>query len=181
MDKKISYKIRTKFDPNEILIEGLICRMKLYNSKNEEIAETIFDIQHIKKIGALKWYLCKTGYATNLKTRKRMHQLILPCPRGVEVDHKDRNKLNNKRNNLRYASKSQQGQNRGPNRNSQSGIKGVWELPNGKWSSQITCNKKRYVLGDFLTKEEAAQAYNEKALLLFGKFASVNKEGGHNE
>jgi len=175
MDKKPLYnKKRTKFDPNEIIIGDQVCVMKLYNSKNVEIAETVFDKEDFEKIKQYKWYLCQTGYATNFKTRKRIHQLLMECPKGMEVDHKDGNKLNNKRENLRPATKSQQGQNRGPSKANKLGLRGVWKIRNGKYTSQIGLMGKKFFLGSFPSAEQAALAYNEKAKELFGEFAKLN-------
>jgi hypothetical protein len=79
-----------------------------------------------------------------------------------EVDHKDGNKSNNKIENLRPATKSQNQHNAKININNTSGVKGVsWDKRNKKWKAQIAVNKKNYQLGRFDTLEMATQVINE--------------------
>lgn len=74
------------------------------------------------------------------------------------IDHIDHNKLNNKFNNLRKTSRSENNKNLGKRITNTSGISGVYQLPNGKWRAQIRVNKKNIHLGCFETKEMAAIA-----------------------
>jgi hypothetical protein len=54
--------------------------------------------------------------------------------------------------------------------------KGVyWQEPNKKWRARITINRKGQHIGLYTNENEAAKAYNEKALALFGTFARLNK------
>lgn len=86
------------------------------------------------------------------------------------IDHVDGNKLNNAIGNLRAANKSLNGANRGAQRNSLSGCKGV-SKHHRKWAATIMINKKSKYLGLFNTKEEAASAYMKAAEAAFGEFA----------
>lgn len=92
------------------------------------------------------------------------------------IDHADGDGLNNRRSNLRPASKSQNGANRGKNSNNTSGFKGVsprkGSLP---WMARIGHDGKSVYLGKFPTAEDAARAYNSAALELFGEFAHLNE------
>jgi hypothetical protein len=88
------------------------------------------------------------------------------------LDHKDLTKHNNIFENLREATKSQNSANRGVQKNSASGYKGVfWYRAYGKWTSQIWKDKKAYFLGYFDTAIEAHNAYSAKAQELYGEFA----------
>lgn len=92
------------------------------------------------------------------------------------VDHKDRNKLNNRIENLRAATKSQNEANTGKRSTNTSGYKGVYWLKNAnKWRAKIDCNKQQIHIGLFDDKNEAALAYNQKAMELFGEHACLNK------
>jgi hypothetical protein len=94
---------------------------------------------------------------------------------GMQVDHKDQNKLNNKRNNIRLATRSQNGANRKVLSNNKLGIKGVYfreEL--GKYVASIRVNKKLIHLGYFTDKNEASNVYNQAAIKYFGEFACLN-------
>lgn len=104
-------------------------------------------------------------------TTPAMHREILSItdPR-IEVDHVDRNGLNNQRNNLRITDDCGNAQNKGVSRNNLSGYKGVGWNCRGRWRARI---KQKY-LGYFLTPEEAARAYDKAAKGLYGEFAYLN-------
>ena len=88
------------------------------------------------------------------------------------IDHKDGDKKNNRWENLREATPRQNGQNRGAQKNSKSGVKGVsWSLLHGKWTARIKAGGVYRNLGYFSTIDAAADAYNEAAQRHFGEFA----------
>lgn len=134
-------------------------------------------------LSRFNWWATKTsargGWYAGRTTRvdegpKRtiyMHQQLLPeCP---YVDHRDRDGLHNWRENLRAATQSQNMANaRMPDCNS-SGFKGVRRM-NGRWSARIKFQGREQFLGMFDTAEEAAHAYDETTLRLFGEFARLN-------
>ena len=90
------------------------------------------------------------------------------------IDHIDMDKLNNKIENLRPATKSQNGFNRCKPVHNKSGYKGVsWNKERQKWDAEITFNKQRIRLGRFSDVKRAAQAYAEAAARYHGEFARV--------
>ena len=92
-----------------------------------------------------------------------------------QVDHIDMTKSNDAWENLRCASSSQNRGNMRAFKNNGTGIKGVhWKPRNKKYCARITVEKKELWLGLFKTSEEAALAYNKKAVELFGEFARLN-------
>lgn len=104
-----------------------------------------------------------------------MHQLIMGDPPGMQVDHVNRDGLDNRRANLRVATQSQNKANSGRYRNNASGFKGVyWRRSHQQWEAQITHQGRRYHLGYFRSPEDAARAYDAKARQLHGAFASCN-------
>lgn len=101
-----------------------------------------------------------------------MHREILRPRAGMFVDHIDGNGLNNSRANLREATHAQNMQNKGPRRQSKSGIKGV--MPNrDRWMAQIKENGRTIHLGTFDTVEEAGAAYREASLRIHGDFGRL--------
>jgi hypothetical protein len=96
-----------------------------------------------------------------------------------EVDHRNQNKLDNQRRNLRPATRSQNKGNCGPRSDNQSGFKGVyWDLDRQKWAASIRCNGKTQHLGLFpatkIGNYKAACAYNRAARKHFGRYAALN-------
>ena len=126
-------------------------------------------------VSKYRWYIHKRGYAMTCidGAAVLMHRLIMQPAKNMQVDHIDRNKTNNSRNNLRIVSKGYNAQNIAPKANNTSGYVGVSK--NGKyWQSSIYKDKKRQFIGNFKHKDSAAIAYNKRALLLYGKNAYLN-------
>jgi len=96
---------------------------------------------------------------------------------GFYVDHINHNGLDNRKENLRMVTASQNQMNRLPIK-SLSGYKGVTIYRNGKWRASAKVDQKNVHLGYFDTKEEAAIAYNSFAQRQFGSFAYLNVIGG---
>lgn len=92
-----------------------------------------------------------------------------------QVDHANGNTLDNRRQNLRPCTSSQNIANRRNQKNNKSGFKGVsWHSAAKKFMSCIGVNRRNIYLGVFVTKEDAARAYNEAAIKYFGEFARLN-------
>lgn len=148
-------------------------------------AEAIVDDEDYHYLMQWKWRLSKgraTRTARDPKTGKRhtvfMHRVVARrkgLPSGRMVDHRDRNRLNNKRRNLRAATNTENQCNKGPQSNNTSGFKGVsWHKKARKWSAQIRLHGKQKHLGLFELAKDAAQAYDTAARQLHGEFACLN-------
>lgn len=105
----------------------------------------------------------------------RMHRVLLGINEAnVLVDHKDHNGLNNQKSNLRICDKEKNSYNTRKRKGCASIYKGVsWEKD--KWRSAIQFNKKIIRLGRYEKEIDAAIAYNNRAIELFGEFANINK------
>ncbi len=123
-----------------------------------------------------KWHLM-SGYAARYEKGKvvLMHRLIMNPPPGMIVDHANRNKLDNSRANLRVCSHGENTRNRAKPIGCSSRFKGVcYDKKMGKWKASVGSGRKRTYLGAFDEEEEAARAYDRKAVELFGEFARLN-------
>jgi len=101
-----------------------------------------------------------------------MHRFLMNAPSGMFVDHKDMDGLNNKRDNLRISTRSQNAYNQGVLARNTSGFKGVcWHKASGKWMARITSNGNHKYLGLFDAAEKAYDAYCDAAKIEHGKFA----------
>lgn len=92
-------------------------------------------------------------------------------PDGM-LDHKDRNKINNRIENLRIATPQQNQQNHGLSSRNKSGVKGVcWHKERGKWLAQINIGRKNIHIGRFDDLELAELVSSEARAKYFGEFA----------
>lgn len=104
-----------------------------------------------------------------------LHRLILGAPDGAEVDHINRDGLDNRRANLRLVTRAQNVRNMGGQRRSRSGYKGVaWDARTSKWRAKIEIDGHAIHLGRFADAWDAAQAYNAAARAAWGEFAFQN-------
>lgn len=116
-------------------------------------------------------YAIAHTYKDGVRTTVKMHKLI--CYSDI-VDHEDGNGLNNRRSNLRKASKSQNQGNRAKHKVGKSRYKGV-VLQGKKWRARIGVNGCDN-LGLFDSEIDAAHAYDDAAIEKFGEFARLNFE-----
>lgn len=135
-----------------------------------------------------KWYFKGKGYAVRNSRESdkldkpktiRMHRVILirklRHSNFKETDHKNQNKLDNRRNNLRPASNSQNNGNRKSYKGSSSKFKGVsWRKYAKKWYARIEFEGQQKHLGYFIDELKAARAYNKAAIKYFSEFACLN-------
>lgn len=138
---------------------------------------TIVDDKDFDVLNKYKWHIC-AGYAARLQYPERkyiyMHRQILEA-HEKQVDHINYDKLDNRRCNLREATKGQNMANTKLRRTNKSGFKGVtFYKAYKKWAAEITINYKRISLGYFDNKENAAKAYNKAAIKYFGEYARLN-------
>lgn len=129
------------------------------------------------------WRACKTAehvtyaarsVASDSGPRKTLtlHRFITGLP---YVDHINGDGLDNRRSNLRPATRSQNMANRRMNENNKSGFKGVyWNKASGKWHTQIGFEGRKLHLGFHVSVVDAARAYDDAAVRLFGEYARVN-------
>lgn len=170
---------RSLKDKNEMVIDGDICRIKLYALSGEVKAETIIDAEDHAKVKNHKWALQSNGYVTAKNKGKSIYlsALVLGVNATIRsvVDHMDGDTLNNRKGNLRHCTTQQNFFNQCIRSNNTSGFKGVfWDKRLKKWRARIKINYVGKHLGCFPTKEEAAVAYNQAAIENYGEFARLN-------
>ena len=107
------------------------------------------------------------------------HRFVYALAYGVDpgdslIDHQDRNGLNNTPANLRLSTHTENGQNRGKNKNNSSGKKGVtWCKDHQKWQVNIRINGIKCQIGRFASLDDASAAYDRAALHHFGSFCHL--------
>ena len=143
---------------------------------------TIVDDDQYDYLNQFKWHI-SNGYAVrehwdNGKRQNQiwMHRVINSTPYGYFTDHINGNKLDNRKTNLRTVTKSQNAMNYKIRKdNLSSSFRGVQKhkLVN-KYMARIRKDGKVYYIGLYNTAKSAAEAYNRKAIELFGEYAKLN-------
>jgi hypothetical protein len=123
-----------------------------------------------------RWYIAGKGYAMRIERKVTiyMHRVVAGTLVGMNTDHINRNKLDNRRSNLRVCTGSQNNANMAVRKNNTSGKKGVyWHKKAHKWLAQIWYNKNIVYLGIYDSIDDAYHAYCKKAEELYGEFANI--------
>lgn len=143
----------------------------------------LVDDDDFEKLKAFKWFYNSHGYAIRSKfigvkegkqkqTIISMHRMIMGTPDGMDTDHINHDKLDNRKENLRICTTSENSCNKHQNVGV-SGFRGVRKHYK-KWQAQIWSNGKFYSIGTYKTSKDAAIAWNEAARKYHGKFAMLN-------
>ena len=142
---------------------------RVMNIKTSRILKT-----YINRGGHESVILCKKlDVKTNICHRLVAHEFIDNPNNKLYVDHVDRNKLNNDIDNLRWVTHQENMMNKTKANNTTSKYKGVSGDINN-WKAHICIKGHQRYLGTFRYENNAARAYNVKALELFGEYANLN-------
>ena len=138
--------------------------------------QALIDANDYERCRQHTWTTCG-GYVRHVNSGKSLHNFLLgPGSRsGKQVDHKNRNKKDCRRSNLRWATPTLNRANNPPRLSDRKGsaFKGVRRIKT-RWMASIRSGGIRYRLGVFSTEVDAARAYDRKARELFGEFAWLN-------
>jgi hypothetical protein len=146
-------------------------------------AFALVDDDDYEYLSQYRWYLNTEGYAireiwtgNKRRERVRMHREVMKTPKGVEVDHVNGNRLDNRKINLRHCTRSQNNRNSAVRSDNNTGYKGVaLHRHSGLYHATINVDGRQISLKYHKTPEGAARAYNKAAVKHFGKFAKLNE------
>ena len=143
----------------------------------------LIDKDDLEKVKLFNWHSkfskCKNSYYaySHYKgdVKLLLHRYLLNITDSkVKVDHINGNTLDNRKENLRVVTNLQNVVNSKKRKNCVSKYKGVTLRPSGRWGSYIHVNKKPICLGTYDLEEDAAKAYDKKAVELWGEYAKLN-------
>lgn len=128
------------------------------------------------------WCVSKTGYAVARIKGKvvKMHRfLVSECDENHEIDHMNRNRLDNRRENLRICTRGENAKNLGPKIGNKLRQVGIRKNENGRYVVRITSDRMYHHIGNFTSLEEAVDARikaEKKYHGHFGSHESASKE-----
>lgn len=126
--------------------------------------EALVDDEDFDYLSRWRWTRHSGGYACRTAHRRKvlMHREIARPPADLEVDHINRNKLDNRRLNLRVVDRPTNQRNTGPQTNNTSGYKGItWDKARRKWTAKTKHRGQHIFIGRFDDPTAAAAAYEE--------------------
>ena len=163
-----------------IIGDSIMKRIKLTQGKFATVDDTDYEW-----LNQWKWCAVKGGHTfyvhtynkIGTKSKLQMHRIIMDAKTGQQIDHRNGNGLDNKRENLRFSTQSQNCMNQKPKGNT-SKFKGVsWHKINKKWRAMIcepnTGGRSRHI-GCYDSEVDAGKAYDRAAIKYFGEFARLN-------
>lgn len=135
--------------------------------------EIIADSTDYDLLACRSWCISKTGYAVARINGRvlKMHRVILDAEDGTTIDHINRNKLDNRRSNLRECTQIGNVRNGSLAKNNTTGHTGIRKMKGGKYAARIMVNRKELWLGSYETKEEAVAARKTAEKIYFGEYA----------
>ena len=157
---------RTQRDKNKIIVDGDVAYIELYDKYYNVIAKATIDAEDVPLVRNIKWRLNCNGYVHNNSDKSIfLHRRIL----GVDamVDHKNGNRLDNRKANLRVTDHSANQMN--------INYTGVYPHDN-RWNAKIKLHQKQVNLGIFVYEEEAKYARWYAERILFKEFAYPKEE-----
>lgn len=174
--------IMAKSKIRPIRVEGNIAYVPLTQGY-----EAVIDADDVPLVVAFNWSAHKgpnTVYASR-NSRKDLgeadgkcfllHRVIMNAEPGKIVDHRDGDGLNNRRENLRFATKAENGRNSRIRKQNASGFKGVFlHKQSGKWRARISTGDRHVCLGLHPTPEAAHEAYVKASAELHGEFGRTH-------
>lgn len=144
--------------------------------------ETLVDDEDYEFYNQWKWQLSPTGYVArsahiqNIRRRVYLHRLVTRCPSDKVVDHINKNRLDNRKSNLRICSQKENTVANNGWKTAEIKYKGVSYMSSG--GKKITTKYRARIgnkhLGCFDSPEEAARAYDAEAKKIYGRFAYLN-------
>lgn len=145
-----------------------------FKKKNVNIPVLVDDDVYLNFIDNTSRWIGRQGYPC-IRTQGKLtplHQILLEPKDGFVIDHKDQNKTNARRSNLRYATRSENTHNQ--KRQKCSLYSGIWKSVDEKWHAEVWKDGIKYNGGVYSDEKVAAFAYNALASRLFGQFARLN-------
>lgn len=146
---------RTTVDKNEYIIKEDHAEIIIRNNRQQIIATALIDIDDVEKCMPIKWSMSQKHYVRCRHKNISLHRFIMDYDGPLQIDHINRNRLDNRKSNLRIVSIFVNAQNNG-----KEGVS--FDKKTNKWRAEFNRYGKYFYVGSYKTKEEALIARNNK-------------------
>ena len=149
----------TIYQPNEYVMHDTYAEIILKDKNCSVVGSALIDLDDVEKCKQYKWHLRRSRRQTDYviasvrgqeNAKIHLHRLVLNYDGPLDVDHINRNGLDNRKSNLRIVTHQVNATN--------NGAEGVKQVPSGRWQAAYCRNYKRIYVGTFDSKEEAIKA-----------------------
>lgn len=170
---------KTNTKVNRIKTEGKLTKIFFYNSDNYTIIDT-FDYELVKDLcwGESSDHYAKAYRKAPVSENIRLHRLLMSPDRQHEVDHKNNDRLDNRRSNLRICTRKDNSRNISLRSDNTSGNIGVSFIKCvNRYEANIMVNGKHIYIGRYKNIDDAVKARQDAEIKYFGEFAPcIHKE-----
>lgn len=168
-------------DPNEFIFDAThdCWQIHILDIWGNPKGIALIDDQDLARVKEHKWKIGTNGYVGSMTAKCLLHHFVLDVKpnRQRQIDHANGDKLDCRRENLRFATNGENQMNRRKSLGFTSKYKGVfWHSKAGKWAARIIFEGKSIHLGFHTEEMDAAKAYDKAARKYFKAFAKVNFE-----
>jgi len=168
-----------QYYPNKIKIKTNFAELLIFDSYTSKIkATSLIDIEDMEYVKEYRWCIRSKGYVGRVENKKLilLHRKLINCECKVIVDHINKDKLDNRKSNLRICNLQNSIFNSSIKSNNNSGITGVgWDSKCKKWRARISINRKLASLGFFENKSDAIIARLIAEKKYYGEFSPQNQ------
>lgn len=168
---------RTVYDPNQIIIHNDHAELICYTKDGREKARALISLADVDRIKKYKWsYNSVTGMVTACQGRVYLSRYIMDCPAEMQVDHVNGNRLDNRRQNLRICTATQNAMNRLERVDNTSGFRGVSQRKDGRYEAYIHVNGRKIHLGLFKKLTDAINTRLKAEIKYYREFSPIMRE-----
>lgn len=167
----------TQYYPNEFEITDDGVWIYCKNTEKQYTGKFLIDLEDFDDVIKKKWRCWHNSFYTGNDKPIPIHIYLMNPPKGYVVDHINGDRTDNRRQNLRIATYSQNGINKILQSNNTSGITGVsWDKERKKWAPNIAIRHNFFHLGRYDLFEDAVYARYVAEILLFGEYRSFRND-----
>ena len=163
-----------KYKTNKIILKKDHAELIIYSADKKKKFVSLIDLEDVPIVEKHSWCIRSGGYVGRVENKELilLHRLLVHCPKEKIVDHVNKNKIDNRKVNLRICNYRENLRNSIVKSNNSSSVTGVGiETKSKKWRARICVNYKPISLGFYNDKNDAIKARLKAEKMYFKEFA----------